>query len=573
MTKTLIGQWNPSHRARCHIYGLTPLAFGLRFDYAQKFTKLKIYKTPLPQRLDYGIQGGCFEFKTLTLEQLYQEHLHKRNLWSRGNEGFDLARYKGTKFYLSPHEDIPYIAFFQRNWTNTENDQLPYMHPYYLMLNRKHTYFIAPRSWGNKRRRKIFVKPPTLQQTQWYYMSSWSGVALLRFGMTPVNIRNPFIKMPIKGQRAQYAPFIGWAQDAQSMPPIPIAWNNTAMAGFNVMVLYRWWWDDGIDNYIMVNTDNANPGADNRQKAVPINMPYWQFFWGSHLPTALDKTPTTFNTNPDWKVGLNPSPYAILWYRDVALKDTEGGLFMDTRYLRPGDLPTKTKVWVMLYPVYQNVSAGTGGPTGTNISGLGAENLDTGFNELTVTKAIQSIISTGPFVMTGADIPKAETMMNFSYRYQSYWEWGGVSPQPDTVEDPRKEPGGQPATIQVRDPSTVGNFALHPWDLDSRGFIQLKKLQSLIADYSAGPARLPEAAPPQEVPQRSPPDEGGLWQSESSRSSGSATPISSDTPSEEEAEELDPHKTRRLLRKLLRHRRVGDDKLRKLKRIICSLAT
>lgn len=549
------------------------MAFSLTYDFGQKFSLLKIYKTPPPPVLDYGFQGGGFDFRTLTLEQLYREHLLRRNLWSRGNEGYDLARYKGTKFYLPPHPTIPYIFTYQRNWTRTENEEIPYTHPYWLMLHRKGTKFIPPRSWGNRRGRKVFVRPPTLQQTMWYYTASWSGVALVRFGLTAVNIKNPFVKQAASGQRPLYAPFIGWAQDIQNMPPSKIAWNKVAMSGFYTMVLYRWWWDDGIDNYIMVNKTNADPGVDSYQEVVKIDMPYWQFFWGSKYPTSKDNISKLDNTNHKWVVGTNPSPYAILWYKDAALIDETKGLFMDTRYLRPQDLPTKTKVWVMLFPVFKEGSAPNLGPQPSDIESP-IDKTDAGFNELTVTMAIQRIVASGPYVMTGNDIPGGEKVMNFPLRYQSYWEWGGVAPQPDLVEDPRGETSVQPTTIQVRNPTTVGNYAIHPWDLTSHGLITKGKLQALLAKYSAGPACLPETSHQQEAPRTSRETEDGPWQSDSSRSSGDASPVSSETPSsEEEAEELDPRKTRRVLRQLLRHRRHGDDELRRLKRIICNLAT
>lgn len=549
------------------------MAFALSYDFGQKFSKLKIYKTPPPPILDYGFMGGGFDFRTLTLEQLYREHVLGRNVWTRGNEGYDLARYKGTKFYLPPHPTIPYIFIYQRNWTRTENDEIPFTHPYHLMLHRKHTKFIAPRSWGGRRRgRKIFVRPPTLQQTMWYYTSSWSGVALVRFGVVPVNIKNPFVKLAQSNQRSVYAPFIGYAQDTQNMPPIPIAWSKVAMVGFNTMVLYRWWWDDGIDNYIMVNKTHGDPGADNQQEVVAINMPYWQYFWGSKYPTAKDNISKDYSYNQTWVVGTNPSPYAILWYKDAALMDEHQQPFMDTRYLRPSDLPTRTKVWVMLWPVLTTPSSHTG-PTADQIDPQTGAKKDSGFNELTVTTAIQRIVASGPYVMTGADIPGGEKIMNFPIRYQSYWEWGGVAPQPDLVEDPRGETSVQPTAIQIRNPTTVGNYAVHPWDLTAHGLLSKAKLQALLTQYSAGPACLPETSHQQEAPTRSRETEDALWQSESSPSSGNASPVSSETPSsEEEAEDLDPVKTRRLLRRLLRQRKHGDDKLRRLKRVICNLA-
>lgn len=493
----------------------------------------------------------------MSLDQLYEKHLLGLNRWSRGNEGFDLGRYFGTRFTLYRHPHIPYIFWWQRNWQTTENEEIPNMHPLHMMLYRKNTKLILPIAWGRKKPKRVFIKPPTLQQTSWYYQSSWSGTALFRYAIIPVNLQNPWVHNPMPGNNPKYAVSVGFAQDISPAPPFPIRWSYTTLAGFDTEVNYRWWWDNGEDNYIMINARNENPGS-NVGEVMPVNMPYYKFFWGSRYPTSTDETHAPGTGNPNFVFGKNPSPYAIFWYKDPVIKfGTES--FMDTRYTLPSDLPTKTKVWVILTDKKPNYNS--------------TETLKNGITEAQVTNIIQGILSHGPFVLGRYDIPWSERQMNFFCRYQSFWEWGGVSPQPDLVTDPRWEGSSKPSTVQVRNPATVGDFALHPWDLTNQGLITKRKLQTLLAETLRDPAQLPEFAPRQEAPQRSPETGGSPWHDESDQSSEDVSLASEEGDSEEEAKELDPKQTRQILRHLLRHRRHGDDKLRKLKRIIYNLAT
>lgn len=538
--------WNPTHAARCIIRGWQPLAFSSKYDFAQKFTQLKIFYKP--KLFDYGIQGGGTDLRTVTLDQFYKWHLLGQNTWSRSNEGFDLARYFGTAVTLYPHPHVPYFYFYQSNWETTEDEQFPYMHPAWLMTHTKNRVLILPRSWGNRRRKRIWIKPPALQTSTWYFQSSWVGVPLFRHGITPVNLQDPFVHAPPPGYPAQYAVSIGWAQSSQQMPPLPLSWSYQSLqAGFDVEVMYRWWWDDGIDNFMLVNENNTPPSLNNRLKVVPINMPYYQFFYGWKYPTSTWKTPMPQNTNPTYKPGENPSPVAILWYRDVGItvQLPEGsGIFMNPYITRPQDLDIKTKVWVILS------SARPSTYTSDTL-------LQRNFTEQPVGVILHNMVGRSPFVMSGNDIPFEHKGMNFLMKYRSFWQWGGVAPRPDNILNPA-DVHQQYRPVQVRDPATVGNAALHPWDLTQGGGIDPDKFRALLADalHLKHLHGHPTTSHPEEAPQTSRGEDEGPWRFGDPESGDEST----DTESESEtSEDETPKATRRVLRRLRRHLRLGRD--------------
>lgn len=444
------------------------MAFATGNDYGQKFSLLKIYYKP--KLLNYGICGGATDLRTMTLDQLYDKHLLGWNYWTRSNEGFDLARYFGTKVTLYPHPHISYFFYWQRNWEESETEHFPKMHPAWLMTHTRNRVLVVSRSLGGRRKKKIFIAPPALQTSTWYYASSWTGVALYRWGITPVNLECPFIHRPQGDYTPKYAVSIGYAQENNTTPPLPLKWDISSLqAGFSVEVMYRWWWDDGENNYILVNEKNSPPGPNINLKVVPVPFPYYIFFWGFRYPTAQHSSDNNPSENPTFKFGNNPSPVALFWYRDVGIKvQGQQGLFMNPSILRPQDLPSQQKVWVLL--TAQNPSAFT-----TNSA------LQNGINEQSVSHILFSLVGNSPWVVNNKDIPFQQTQMNFWLKYRSYWQWGGTVPRPDTIHDP-VEIGGGNKPVQVRNPATVGFASIHPWDLTQQGSIDELKLRAILTD-------------------------------------------------------------------------------------------
>lgn len=456
--------------------------------------------------------------------------------------------------------------FWERNWETTEFEQLPRMHPAWLMTHMRNVRLVLPRSWKG-RKVKIRIKPPSLQTSQWWYASSWVAVALFRIGVTPINLENPFVHRAGNTQPI-YAVWIGWAHGptTNQTQPLPVQWTYSSFTSTvdYCKIMYRWWWDTGQDNYILINSVQNDPTNSPQVmlQVIPVHYPYYIFFYGAMLPTGRDQVEggTDLPTkNPNLMGKVNPSPLAIWWFYDRAATYNPDKITpqIDTRYLRPEDLPQQGKTWVWLY----------------NTTGFGKQpvfdndtTMKSGWTTVQIAPIIQGIVQNSPFVMGTFDIPYGEHQFNITARYSSVWQWGGVIPHLDSVRDPEGlVPQKPPQASAVRNPATVGYANIHPWDLTQGGTINEHKLRVMLTDIltPTGPAH-PECsrpASPSPKPSRSPhhrrprrprrkrarsPTPSETEESEELSSSGtSGSPSESLSSSEEE--EAPPPKTPRIV--------------------------
>lgn len=491
-----VTQWNPSHRATCKIRGIEPMVFASWYDLDQKFSLLRVFQKP-HYYFSYGIQGGSFDLRTYTLDQFYHKHLLGWNTWSRSNEGFDLARYFGTKWTFYPHAHVPYVVFYERNWDTTEFEQLPKMHPFWLLIHRRNVKVVLPRTMHGRKRR-LWIKPPSLQTSHWFYQSSWVGTALFRIGVTPLNVESPWIHKPGGETQPSYATWIGWGSPptANQPKPLPVRWSGTTFSSLPTNMakcMYRWWWDTGSDNYILINPQMTDPNNNGPMMTIlPINYPYYVFFYGAMLPTGKDnvKADTQLpGKNPQIWGKQNPSPIALWWYYDPGvnwLPDTQT-LHMDNRYLRPEDLPTpyQGRTWIWL----NNTSPFPNSQIKDDTT------LKTAWTTVEINPLIQALVQNSPFVVGKFDIPFNNREINITAKYTSVWQWGGTIPKPDHVVDPEQLQEQKPPQAQVRNPATVGYANLHPWDLSQRGSISDDKLRAILTDLLTPPGpRLPDTS-------------------------------------------------------------------------------
>ncbi|UGO47161.1 MAG: ORF1 [Tettorquevirus sp.] len=569
----VVRQWNPSHRRNCKIRGWMPGIMSTAQDSEQKMSLLTQPKSG-QKKLNREIQGGGVEVMVLSLDMLYDMHLLHWNTWSSSNEGFDLARYFGTKFKLSPHPTIPYIFTWESNWGIPIEEELPTHHPANLLLN-KRKKIIWPRIWRG-RSKKVFVKPPALQQSIWYTQRSWCGVGLLRFGLTPINFDNPFIHT----NRVAYGVPIGWgALDAQTtFPPKPIANTIQGLVGvFTAHIMYRWWWDKGINNYVLMNKDltpiknsNSDPGWDALTVVSTNGLPYWEYFYGlKHLGRPKQTPNTSDSALPTKTTDTMCNTVAILWYLDVAIRmQGAGGPFYAANMTvrTPEQTSNQGKyVWVFLGPY---------NPSSNDINTGTISQLNYKWPTYDQIKTVLTAMSgMGPFGIHTTDISNTGTI-NICLQYTSYWQWGGQLPTPDSIQNPCPTSTN---LVQVRDPRSVYRGNLHPWDLDKDGLITKDALRRLILEGT------PQTSPRhQETSQRpldpSRPTEDEPWQEEEdfNGSDSTLTTSSSSEESDQEATEDLPETHRRALQllreRLTRRLKREQHKQRKLKHIIYKLA-
>nr|WBM82654.1 MAG: ORF1 [Torque teno polar bear virus 17] len=580
--KSLVTQWNPQHRVGCKIKGWVPLLMGIGGHWAEKS---EVFWQSSTKPDTYMLCGGSITFRHLTLGMLYQEHLLRRNMWSRSNASYDLARYFGTKLRFHPHEWVDYMVYWEENFEIPESSEMPMIHPAMLMNISKKKVVRSLRHKG--RGKKLWLKPPPVHTNQWYFMKTWCNIPLFKLAVIPFNINGPFLH-----GKGKYGVFIGYIsntdppttvtwtkQDIQGSWPLPAgktaAKNNypnsknptfTPQGGtlkggdqWKKRCYYRWYWDDGVDNYIMYNRYNKSLAEEgtNYCEIVKVNMPYWQYFWGLVQLTGSQRNPQLCTVAPD------PSVYALTWYHDTECQPWLGtddtppwpppnNMFgyPDQDLCSPMRIPgfKNRKSWVILGNSYPWVSY--------NSHVLEAAHVPD-YDE--VRERLTELVGSGPFVLNYDDVRWTSSSISIGVTYTSFWQWGGFRPSPDTTEDPCKIGDPNPPfpskdrfAVQVEDPSLAEKITMHPWDFEQSGLYTQLALKRLISDVypelstenrrdgPSSPRALEQPKSLRGAPSKFRRIEGSRSPAESSGSSDNSSWADAASPSPSEAEETPP---------------------------------
>nr|ASH99127.1 ORF1 [Giant panda anellovirus] len=413
-----IVQWHPQHRSLCTIKGWGIGFYGVNTNTTTNFQSWNEKTQSLPGF--YRVYGGGASLYHLTLDWLYEEHLKAHNIWSRSNEGFDLARYFGTRFYLVPHPTLDYVFWWQTDYGTLKKTDYQMLHPAIAITHKKHIIVKSIRN-GGRRTKRVKIPPPSVHNTQWYFMKQWCGAGLLRFGFTPINLDTIFIKT---GETKPWVP-IGCSTAFKDPNSIP---NLVPRATTENKNWYKYDWDNGIGNKI--GYGQSSDKTNIRQISItPIDIPYWQYYFGQGW--------TNLNSNPDFY-------FFIWWYHDP---------FQDGNKFAPQDLTDKQKCWVWVG----------------------------GIDNKTYPELIIPMVQKSPFAVSMGDL-RGTNIFNLAFLYKSYWQWGGTNPTPEPTLNPCEQPpsGAFGDPVRIGNPATTGAAMLHPWDLDPSGLITKDKLRQLL---------------------------------------------------------------------------------------------
>nr|QCC72755.1 ORF 1 [Torque teno virus] len=131
-------------------------------------------------------EGGSMNFMQHNLFWLYQDALQMRNTWSRSNMGLDLVKYYGTAFWFPRHLYLSYIVTFDTkgNFHVTE-ESYPSLHPEMMLVKRKKIIVWSKNHRPNgKNYIKVFLKPPALLKSHWYFARDFCKTTLFTLGIT-----------------------------------------------------------------------------------------------------------------------------------------------------------------------------------------------------------------------------------------------------------------------------------------------------------------------------------------------------------------------------------------------------
>nr|QZE11979.1 MAG: ORF1 [Giant panda anellovirus] len=463
-------QWHPSHRKLCTIRGWSYAFYGVDTNTCTNFQS---WNEGSHGKLGFYRQyGGGASLYHMTLDWLYAEHQKHHNVWSASNEGFDIARYFGTTIWLWPHPELTYIFWWETNYGNLRETDYQLLQPAYCMLQKNHV-IVKSIKYGGRKVKKIRIHPPSVHQTQWYFMKNWCGAGLLRFGFSLFNINQCFI------HENETKPWVIIGSTTSQTDPTALT-KTIPVPTTDNKCWYKYHWDDAKDNKIAWGKKKDHASNELIQLGITqIDVPYWIYYYG--------KGWTNLNSNDDWY-------YFIWWYSD--------NVSASTFAWEPQDLTTKNKIWILLRTDKQNT------PT-----------------------CVINMTQKGPFCYSKEDLSNqtaSSNIFNLPFFYKSKWQWGGVSPQPETTVNPCEQPptSDNIRAVRIGNPATTGQAVLHPWDLDKAGFITKHKLRQLIRHTSPTHTGIQE----EELQKKSP----SLDSEPSTEESGDSDSENSQTSSDEE---------------------------------------
>nr|QIC35179.1 ORF1 [Torque teno sus virus] len=200
-----ISAWNPRVVRRVVIKGWWPLIQCmqgmeyLRYRPMYNIEKRWIYKKQgsriFSEDMGYLMQyGGGWASGTISLKGLFNEHELWRNVWSRSNDGMDLARYFGCSITLYPEENQDYLFWYDTEFDQTQLLNLQEYTQPSVMLQAKNSRLIVAKSRMPIRRRvkRIFIPPPSQMTTQWQFQKDLADYPLFNWACICIDMEKPF---------------------------------------------------------------------------------------------------------------------------------------------------------------------------------------------------------------------------------------------------------------------------------------------------------------------------------------------------------------------------------------------
>nr|QYD01825.1 ORF1 [Torque teno felis virus] len=488
--------WQPPNRIKCTITGWT-LGANACTTPTRDITN-RVYKTwidPGTGNSQLVYEGGGVNCIIFSLQFLWEEYRMFHNVWSETNDGHDLARYFGTKFYLEPNRYCDYIFWWDRDFQHYTNESFIKCHPV-NMLGWKNKVFVRSQVYGNNHKaRKVFIKPPATQLNTWRHMQDWYMVPLFTWGITIIDWNKFFSS----GKSFPYSPLPNiWYGDFKWSDG-GMTWNQLNQAFYNSF------YDTGEGNIIRMalrDQDSESPPGDTwKQVDWADGLPYWMSFFGQ---------------NKTYDMGM--------YTRKQLIANTKSGYYW---------------IWFKIkYPLYKSWQE-----SNTVISPENEKWIAWKFKysvdmiDFTAPTIQHGLAYSGPFMLRDNT-----DFVQIPILYKSFWQWGGQTWSNQEIINPGHF---TKSAVTIKNPATVARAVIHPWDTDASGLLTKQALERIIRPSSKVEERRREPGA------KSPPydERQPEWETETSEED--------ETDTEEESEEETEIRTlqRRLQREQYKRRK------------------
>nr|UGV38042.1 MAG: ORF1 [TTV-like mini virus] len=192
LSKITLKQWNPKKIVKCTIKGnLCLIACGRQrqnFNYTLYSESIVPVKEP---------GGGGWSVMQLTLRALYDEFIHYRNYWTKGNQGLPLVKYLGCefKFYRSLQTDYLVVINVCPPFEVTLDSYLNTQPSRQLMYYKTIVVPQLTKQYKRKPYIKKRIQPPSLFLNKWYFQQDLYNIPFIMLTTVACSLDQMYMPM------------------------------------------------------------------------------------------------------------------------------------------------------------------------------------------------------------------------------------------------------------------------------------------------------------------------------------------------------------------------------------------
>ncbi|AXQ65809.1 MAG: hypothetical protein [Anelloviridae sp.] len=190
LKKIKINQWQPQSIKRCRIEGYLCLFQAGPTRYLNNYALWKESFFP-----EHYPGGGGWSIQQLSLGNLFTQHKEFMNYWTKSNERMNLCRYYGCRIQLFREVYTDYVFYYFQECPKTVNRYFyASQHPIRLLTHGRKKVVPSFETQPHKRKpyKTLFVPPPKLMQTKWFFQQGLSSFPLLSFVASAISLTGMF---------------------------------------------------------------------------------------------------------------------------------------------------------------------------------------------------------------------------------------------------------------------------------------------------------------------------------------------------------------------------------------------
>lgn len=140
--------------------------------------------------------GGGWSIQQLSLGNLFVQNSYLMNKWTKSNISLNLCRYYGVSVTLYRQPTIDYIFMYYREEPKKAGKYwYPSFHPIQLILEKNRIVVPSMQTKPHKKKnyKKIWIHPPKLFKSEWYFQQHISNYPLIYFVATACSLQSMFL--------------------------------------------------------------------------------------------------------------------------------------------------------------------------------------------------------------------------------------------------------------------------------------------------------------------------------------------------------------------------------------------